>query len=65
MRRQRGRNAQDVDSDRDENDHTILVDKMRKYMKDNKNLETKVLGIKSWILAITQQTSIIPSCECI
>lgn len=55
MRRQRGRNAQDVDSD-SENGHTILVDKIRKYMKDNKNLETKVLGIKSWILAITQQT---------
>lgn len=46
MRRQRGRNAQDVDSDRDENGHTILVDKMRKYVKDNRNLETKVLGIK-------------------
>lgn len=29
---------------------------MRKYMKDNRNLEIKVLGIKSWIIAITQQT---------
>lgn len=56
MRSQRGRNAQDAGSDSVENGYTILVDKMRKYMKDNRNLETKVLGIKSWILAITQQT---------
>lgn len=29
---------------------------MRKYMKGNRNLEIKVLGIKSWIFALTQQT---------